>query len=171
MEIKKWMENNLIVDRFPVGAEVRENGKHSDVRVIINVSDDFYLGNSEEIMKSGKLNYYFPMGESSSSMGISSIFGAMHVMYEVCKWNPEWKILIHCQAGRNRSPTIADAFYFMMTGEHSEENCRLKYNCEKSHLPELKLMENFLTKCKEAFDNQHKFIGGMYDWVIIESGI
>ena len=41
----------------------RNSENHSQCQVVINVSDEFYLGNSEEIMKEGKLNYYFPMGE------------------------------------------------------------------------------------------------------------
>ncbi len=30
-------------------------------------------------------------------------------------------------------------------------------------------MELFLTKCKEAFDNPERFLGGMFDWVLEES--
>ncbi len=26
------------------------------------------------------------------------------------------------------------------------------------------------TKCKEVFDNPNKFFGGMFDWVMTESG-
>ena len=40
----------------------------------------------------------------------------------------------------------------------------------EKHLPELPKMELFLSKCKEAFDNPEKFFGGMFDWVMLESG-
>lgn len=176
-EIKKLISENIIVDRFPFNREIQSGGKYGDCQVIINVSDDFYLGNSEDIMREGKLNYYFPMGESGNSMGLNSIFGALQVLYEISKWNPIWKILLHCQAGLNRSPTVKSAFYYMMTGEHepiksNDGTCnnKLIMNCTKGHLPPIEQMELFLRKCKEAFDNSEKFFGGMFDWVMKESG-
>lgn len=138
--------------------------------MIINVSDDFYLGNSEEILNEGKLNYYFPMGENVKDMGLSSMFGALQVLYEIYKWDPEWKVLLHCSAGINRSPTVKDAFYYMMVGDHLTPSCRLIHNCNKNNLPELSKMEIFLNKCKEAFDNSDQFLGGKYDWIMKESG-
>ncbi len=176
---KSWFEQNLIVDRFPVSKEIA--GKYNDCQVIINVSDEFYLGNSEEIIKLGKLNYYFPMGESGESMGLSSMFGALQLLHSIYTWNPEWKVLLHCQAGKNRSPTIKSAFYFMMLSEHEPDtfnennvlirNNRLLDNCKRNHLPELQKMELFLNKCKFAFNNPHAFLGGMYDWTLSESGL
>lgn len=175
-EIIAFINEKLIVDRFPVSKEIKPDGKHSDCKVIINVSDEFYLGNSEEIMQEGILNYYFPMGENGDNMGMNSIFGALQVLHSIHKWNPDWKILIHCQAGKNRSPTIKSAFYYMMLGEHDPEitkeggrNNRLLYNCQRGFLPELKKMELFLLNCKYAFDNPEKFLGGMFDWVMVKS--
>lgn len=175
--ILAFISNNIIVDRFPVSKEIKSEGKHKDCQVVINVSDEFYLGNSEEIMKEGKLNYYFPMGESGELMGLNSMYGALQVLHQIYTWNPEWKVLIHCQAGKNRSPTIKSAFYFMMLEEHEPDktkeggrNNRLIDNCNRNHLPNIETTELFLIKCKYAFDNPEKFLGGMFDWVMSESG-
>lgn len=176
----QWFKTNLIVDRFPVAKELRPGGNYGDCKVIINVSDEYYLGNSEEIMKNDKLNYYFPMGESTEQangyIGLTSLYGALHVLHQVYTYNPEWKILIHCQAGRNRSVVVAAAFYYMMYGEHMDFDCnaaktgnRLLYNCEKKYLPSLSITELFLQKCFYAFENPECFLGGVYDWVITES--
>jgi len=180
-DLKKWVSENIIIDRFPVSKEIKQDGKHSDCQVIINVSDDFYLGNSEVIMKAGKLNYYFPMGEDGESMGMNSIYGALEVLFEVYTWNPEWKVLLHCQAGKNRSPTVRSAFYYMMTSEHEPDilsdkdvllrNNRMIDNCKRKHLPPIETMELFLTSCKFAFDNPQKFLGGKFDWAMRKSGL
>ena len=71
MKFTEWFEKKLIVGMFPITQN--EHFEASNFDVVINVSDEFYLGNSEEIMKEGKLNYYFPMGESGESMGLNSI--------------------------------------------------------------------------------------------------
>lgn len=179
ISIHTFISENIKIDRFPVSQEIKDNGIHSDCQVIINVSDEFYLGISDVIAKQGKINYYFPMGESGKDMGLNSIFGALQVLHSIFTYNPEWKVLVHCQAGMNRSPTIKAAFYYMMLGEHlpeekDENNLifkpnRLLLNCEKKKLPELKKMEKFLSNCKIAFDNPDRFWGGMIDWVMKKS--
>lgn len=170
ISIISFISEHIVVDRFPVSKEIKSGGKHSGCQVVINVSDEFYLGNSEELMKEGKLNYYFPMGEAGEQMGLNSIFGALQVMHSIYTWNPDWRILLHCQAGANRSPTIKAAFHYMMLGEHAPGDNKLIENCEEKHLPPIENMELFLSKCKEAFDNPHKFFGGMFDWVMEKSG-
>lgn len=179
--VKNWISDNIIIGRFPSSKDIKPDGKYKDCQVIINVADEFYLGNSEDIMKEGKLNYYFPMGEDGELMGLNSMFGVLQVLHQIYTFNPEWKIMIHCHAGKNRSPTIKSAFYYMMLGEHEPDilneknvliwNNRLLDNCKRKHLPALEKTELFLSKCKEAFDNPDKFFGGMFDWVMKESGL
>ena len=150
---------NIKVDRFPKSEQLRGDGKYANVKVVINVSDEFYLGNSELFTSLGMMNFYFAMGESGKSMGLTSMFSALQIMHQICKWNPEWEILVHCQAGRNRSPTVKSAFIYMMTGEHEKiDDNRLLLNIEKNHLPDLETTELFLRTCKDAFDNPQKFL-------------
>jgi hypothetical protein len=180
-KIQKFIKENIIVDRFPPAVTLQAGGTHHDVNVVINVSDQFYLGNSEDIMLLGKMNFYFPMGEEVEDMGLNSMYGALQVLHQIYTYNPEWKILIHCQAGKNRSPTLRSAFYYMMIGEHEPDlkneedvlirNNRLLDNCKRGHLPELEKMEAFLIKCKEAFDHPEKFLGGQYDWCMHKSDL
>jgi hypothetical protein len=66
----------------------------------------------------------------------------------------------------------------MMTGEHEPDktkeggrNNRLLDNCKRQHLPELHKTELFLSNCKTAFDYPERFLGGMFDWVMTESGL
>jgi hypothetical protein len=178
-DIKQWIDQHIIVGRFPKTEDFAN--KYKDINVVINVSDEFYLGNAEYIVKFGKQNFYLPMSERHSDIGLTSMFGALHILYEIYQYNPAWHILLHCQAGKNRSPTVKSAFYYMMTVEHEPDqvdtagtlirNNRLLDNCERNKLPALAKTEAFLTSCKFAFDNSHSFIGGMLDWIISESGV
>lgn len=180
-EVKEWIASNIIVSRFPVSKELEPGGLHHDCRVVINVSDEFWLGNAETVAMAGKLNYFFPMGEKDCEMGLSSLYGALFLLYSIYIYHPDWKVLMHCQAGKNRSPSVRSAFYYMMTSEHEPDevneknvlirNNRFLDNCERGHLPPLEKMELFLTQCKSVFDNSDRFLGGLYDYVIEHSGL
>lgn len=171
---KDWYKEKLKVTRYPVLNEIKEpNGIYKDVQVFINVSDEYWMEYSNKFWESGKQNHWFPLGENAKDMGLNSIFGALQVMY--LSFIRNYSTLIHCHAGINRSQTVKACFHYMMTGEHSPEDetkniNMLKHNADK-HLPSISKMEAWLKACKEAFDNPDKFLGGMYDWTLIESKI
>lgn len=180
-KFRDWYHKRLIVVGYPSILEIiNEGGKFKAFDIIINVSDEFYLDYAEKVISNGKHNYWFPMGESNRDMGLSSIYGAMQVMHQAFQANKT--VLVHCHEGRNRSQTIRACFHYMMTGKHlklpTPEACgnvatgnKLESNCYLNHLPPMDHMESWLLKCKEAFDNLDKFIGGMYDWTIENSKI
>lgn len=174
----QWFNEKLKVDRFPVPNEIQQGGKHQDINVFINVSDDLYIDYVQEIVRIGSQHYYFPMGELSEDMGLSSLYGALEVLYH--SYSKDLRVLLHCQAGRNRSPTVQCAFYFMMTGEHITEEYseggiilksnQLFYNAGK-HLPHLEWIEEWLKNCRHAFDNSDRFLGGKYDYCVDRTNV
>lgn len=166
-----WFNEKLLVRGYPIIEEIEVGGKYSQYEVFVNVSDELYFDYATAIRQLGKDYYWFPMGENTKDMGINSMFGALQVLHSAYKANKH--AFLHCHAGANRSPTVKSAFYFMITGEHEKDGRftnTLKLNAGR-HLPELPKIENWLHKCREAFDNPEKFIGGMYDWTLMESKI
>ncbi len=176
----EWYSSKLKVVGYPVLTEAtQENGKYKDFDVFINVSDEYWMDYVNEFWKAGKQNHWFPMGESHHDIGLPSIFGALWVMHGA--YIRSKSVLLHCHAGVNRSQTVRACFHYMMKGKHMPKRKEgdghikahnmLKYNCEYKHLPSLEQMELWLKACKEAFDNPEKFIGGMYDWTLMQAGL
>lgn len=59
------------------------------------------------------------------------------------------KIVVHCDFGANRSRTLIEAFYYILTGEeyddeHKGEINHLAYNCKLNHFPPLEETETWL---------------------------
>jgi len=183
-DFQSWFNANLKVERFPTPKECKE----MDYDVIINVSDEFIDGCMKLALEGGKRYYWFPLNECTSNMGTNSMYGALQIISNCEKEGK--KVFIHCHAGANRSPMIADCYYYMRTGEHRPEketnpqlkeelnelfgkpkdfvseidgmNC-LEMNCYAKHLPPLKKMEEFLKECAIAFNKDETRRGGYLD--------
>ena len=59
------------------------------------------------------------------------------------------KMIVHCDFGANRSRTLIEAFYYMLTGEefldeHKGEINHLAYNCKQHHFPPLEETERMI---------------------------
>jgi hypothetical protein len=179
-----WFDNNLKVSRFPMPNEI----ERSEYDYIINVSDEYIPSCHIAAMASNKKYFWFPMNEISGDMGINSIYGALQILSIAEEENA--KVYLHCHAGANRSPTVADAYFFMRTGKHREvrkvdgikinfelskgeesksSNNRILNNINNGNLPAKNIMERFLNKCSEAFQKDLASKGGMIDWCKINS--
>lgn len=181
---KKWFNNNLKVGRYPTPQECKE----MDYDVIINVSDEFIDGCMKLALEGSKRYYWFPLNECSSNMGLNSIYAALQILSNAEKENK--KVFLHCHAGANRSPMIADCYYYMRTQNHRPEkevsqplkqelnivfgkpkdyvseldgmNC-LQINSYGKHLPSIENMEEFIKECGIAFEKDETRRGGYLD--------
>ena len=143
----QWFEKNLTIGAFPI--IVNADIDFTDIDVCINMSDEFYSDIEHEIHNFGVKTYWFPMNEQKKDIGLNSIFGAMHILWEAEKKNKN--VYLSCHAGKNRSQATADAYYFMRVGKHREtiQNSgyinKLVAMCSRGYLPPKAEMEKFLT--------------------------
>lgn len=156
MKFNEWFTNKLRVQCWPAPEDITE-----DVRYVINVSDEY----DTEAQQQGTRYFWFPMNECFGDMGFNSLFGALSVLYAAEKENA--KVILHCHAGANRSPTVMEAYYFMRTGRHlprktptqiiyAEEqgygNNRLLNNIDRGVLPSRYKTEKFLKELGKALE-------------------
>jgi len=170
-----WFYKNLTVCRFPMIKEY--DGPYKEINIIINVSDEHYNAYAAAVNERGKQYYWFPMSECNENMGLHSMFGALGVLYQA--YHADQKVLLHCHAGANRSPTVQAAFYYLMIGQHMPDEKKgliytksnmMAHNAGK-HLPDKSTMEKWLQKLRTACDHPERFFGGMIEWSFIESNI
>ena len=136
-----WLKTHLTVSKYPTTEEVKASG----CDVLINVSD---LYRPEAIP--GIREYWFPLGEAFG-FSLSSIYGALKVMYEAYIAND--RVLLHCHAGQNRSGTVYECLFYLISGSHAEEpeNSKLMLNINDGQLPGIYKMEEFLDNCRQVF--------------------
>lgn len=153
-----WFNQNLKVSRYPVPKECKE----MNFDYIINVSDEFIDSCMEMALKGGKRYFWFPLNECTSDIGINSIYGALQILYQAEKKNK--KVYLHCHAGSNRSPTVAECYYKMRTGRYmGKKNARVLDNIESGHLPSIRKMNIFLKECSSSFKRDDSQRGGYLD--------
>ena len=176
MKFKDWFKFKLHVNRFPLPSEIIE----SKYDYIINVSDEYIPQCYDAAVKSGIKYFWFPLSEISGDMGINSIYGALQILFIAEQENAS--VLLHCHAGSNRSPTVANAYYFMRTKQHNtilnddsddsinewlgiktKQNNRLLDNIQSGYLPAIRKFESFLIKCESQFNKDDSNRGGGLD--------
>lgn len=190
MKFEEWFNTKLIVSRFPLPDRIRK----SDYKYIINVSDE-YINYCHDVAMECNIKYFwFPMNECVGHIGINSLYGALQILYEAEQ--EEAKVMLHCHAGANRSPTVADAYYFMRTKQHFEAKRNvemedyfdkmlgpdikssdkpnlnsLQRNMKNGFLPSAAHLEKFLILCERVFEKDSTYRGGCLDKCKLDSGI
>src|ERR1035437_7396273 len=177
-DFTNWFNTKLKVACYPMPTEIT----NSDYEYYINVSDEYIPSCAIAAMQSSKQYFWFPMNEVSGDMGLDSLYAALQILWIAEEQNA--KVYLHCHAGANRSPTVADAYFFLRTKKHRgrkevdgikinfgmdkvEENQsinnRLLENIENGNLPAKKILERFFGKCETAFGKEIASKGGMLD--------
>jgi hypothetical protein len=111
-----WYASSLLVDRFPVPTEIARKYVPLGVHHVINVSDEYIPSVAQACAAAGVVHHWFPLGEANADMGLSSLYGALVILHDAEAAGEG--VLLHCHAGHNRSPTVAQAYYYMRTGQH-----------------------------------------------------
>jgi protein-tyrosine phosphatase len=135
----EWFNEGITISSHP-----HNNDELFKYDIIINVSDEFNEKTFYFANKHDKGYFWFPMSECNSNAGLHSIYGALRIL-EICEQNKS-KVLIHCHAGVNRSPSIKESYYVMKTGEiFSKEKTPMVYrNIFNGNLPSFKQYYDFL---------------------------
>lgn len=189
VKFSDWFKTKLIVNRYPLPHEIEK----CNYDYIINVSDEYISSCHEAILLKQIKYFWFPMNECRGDMGLNSLYAAMQILW-IAEENSE-KVLLHCHAGVNRSPTVRDAYYYLRTGKHREfiqideesedrlnefflegkpsnsKQNRLLDNINKGYLPSIRQLENFLQNCSTHFQKEETMRGGGLDWCKIKSNI
>jgi hypothetical protein len=153
-DFKAWYAERLKVGGMPNPTDLDPNGRLADREVFINVCDVQDGPGVNQMLMLGARSYWFPLGEIVGLCS-GSIYGAMTVLFTA--YARDWSVYLHCAAGINRSQTVADCFYYLMTGEHrprpahwshigtkEQTGVMLKRNCERGKLQPLPIMEAWL---------------------------
>lgn len=179
MKFKEWFKYKLEVNRYPMPCEI----KKTKFDYIVNVSDEYIPSCLIAAQNEGVKYFWLPMNECMGEMGLNSLYGALQILWIAEQENA--RVLLHCHAGANRSPTVRDAYYFLRTKSHlnpvifdSEEerrldefvggkrsnNNRLLDNIEQGHLPAIKKLESFIGLCETQFKKDDSMRGGGIDY-------
>lgn len=143
----EWYNNKLVVGKS-LNLEELQLGIFD---CVINVSDEipqWVFKTRPSIM--GFKYFWFPMNESKRDIGLNCLLGALKILYEQEARN--YKVYLHCHAGKNRSQSVAQAYYFMRNGKH-EKGLRedpkwdneLIRACSRGYLPPKKELESLLS--------------------------
>lgn len=109
-KFNEWFKSKVVVGRYPMPTEIDK------FDYILNVSDEYISAIQTVAIQKGIKYFWFPMSECNDNMGINSIYGALQILWIAESENK--RVLLHCHAGANRSPTVAECYYYMRTKKY-----------------------------------------------------
>lgn len=170
-----WKKRSLRVSQRPEISCFKRRGVFEEIQVVINVSDTYDFGFALMLRDDGITPYWFPMNESKKDIGLNSLYGVLCVLY-YCEMR-DLSVLVHCDAGENRSPLVVQAYHYMRTGVHAVEDIdngrwinRLVRACSRGYLPPQAELEKFLSRLMVDLKNSSGLvIGGNLDKIKSET--
>lgn len=161
MKFTDWFDHKLLTQPFPFPADF-EKGPLKHVNVVVNIADEFIPSYAANVAMYSKEYYWLPMGEVGKGLCIENIIASLMILQHCYENN--LTVVVHCQAGKNRSVTVADCMYYMLCGKHRPNdyntahrhlsNNRLIENCDNGFLPGIRKMETLLFQLRTLYVEQ-----------------
>ena len=127
------------------------------VKYSINVSEKPYPDEIVRAMKEKGIEWiHCPVSEAEGTRWDESLDTALRTLYKVV-YHWKYKAVVHCDWGNNRSRSFIEAFAFLLSGKHIEDEYHgeinhLAYNCKIGHLPPLDELERRIVDIKAKED-------------------
>lgn len=108
-----------------------------DVKHIINVSENTYsLEVGQALADRGICTYHFPLSEDYGADWRGNLLEALATLKAIV--GRDERVVVHCGFGNNRSRTVVEALYYLLTGEMYQDEYKgfenhLLYNVSQGH--------------------------------------
>ncbi len=158
MNFEEWFKNNLIVCSAD---KVKENIPYQSIHsvgvgLVINVSSKFFEDVYITCSNKNIPYFWFPMSEKSENN--INILAVIEVIKQIHHSNK--RIIIHCEAGKNRSVTMAQIYYYYKTGKFMDKKDvvqkfgqdRLDENLKRGSVPVLRKFMKMITGFRRLKD-------------------
>lgn len=123
------------------------------VQFCVNLSEKPYSSELADAMAAHGIEWvHFPLSEKP---GVPWMEAYSQVLPKLLDAHVAGKkMVVHCDFGANRSRTLIEAFYYMLTGEelldeHKGEINHLAYNCKQGHFPPLAETEAWIKTLRQ----------------------
>ena len=120
----------------------------SGVQFCVNLSEKPYTQDLVDAMAAHGIEWiHFPLSEKIGASWWETYAIVLPKLFRA--FLDGEKMIVHCDFGANRSRTLIEAFYYMLTGEefldeHKGEINHLAYNCKQHHFPPLEETERMI---------------------------
>lgn len=123
------------------------------VRFCLNVSEKPYTPELETAMTQHGIDWAFcPVSEEMGADWKESMMDGLIALNAAFKDGK--KIVVHCDFGNNRSRSFVEAFHYLISGEHLQDEYKgefnhLFFNCNQGHLPPIAETEKLIISLRD----------------------